>query len=113
MDTNKCVSTRSVISSKSHVATVRLTYALYVMTKRTQVCDRCRVLKKGYYGSDDCCINCSVAKISCKTTARLKRKRKPDSTFQRIPNSSEIGNIEIANTQSAQKDGEVQGSFQM
>lgn len=60
------------------------------MTKRAQVCDRCRVLKKGCYGSDDCCINCSIAKISCKTTARLKRKRKPNSSFQSIPNSSEI-----------------------
>lgn len=60
------------------------------MSKRIQVCDRCRGLKKGCFGSGDSCINCSVAGISCQTTTRLKRKRKPNSTFQNTHNSSEI-----------------------
>ncbi|CUM56761.1 unnamed protein product [Debaryomyces fabryi] len=87
------------------------------MSKRIQVCDRCRALKKGCYGSGDSCINCSVANISCETTTRLKRKRKPNSIFQNTPNSSEIEDyknqietlkdeIEILKQKNAQKESD-------
>lgn len=59
---------------------------------RSQVCDRCRKLKKKCYGTGPVCNNCLISNNQCTITATLKRKRKPKPTKL---NPIEIENIKL------------------
>lgn len=59
---------------------------------RTQVCDRCRKLKKKCYGTGPVCNNCLISNNECTITKTLKRRRKPKPTKL---NPIEIENIKL------------------
>lgn len=52
------------------------------MSKRSQVCDRCRLTKRACIGGGDTCLACLRADIKCQVTVKLKRKRKPNSSLE-------------------------------
>lgn len=63
-----------------------------LLSCRSQVCDRCRKLKKKCYGTGAKCNNCLISNQECATTKTLKRKRKPKPTKL---NPIEIENIKL------------------
>ncbi|AQZ14137.1 hypothetical protein BZL39_G01570 [Zygosaccharomyces parabailii] len=51
-----------------------------IETTRSQVCDRCRKLKRKCYGAGVRCNNCLMADRECTTEHLLKRKRRSKPT---------------------------------
>lgn len=51
-----------------------------IETTRSQVCDRCRKLKRKCYGAGRRCNNCLMADHACTTEYLLKRKRRSKPT---------------------------------